>query len=294
MLGEQNLPDLTPIRMEDFERNDSDLQAAKTNRSLIEYYFTCTPSLPLYVLRSNPEVDRITYIDADLYFFSSVTPVFDEIGKRSIAITPHRFAPEHRWMEKNGVFNVGWLTFRRDDTALACLNWWRERCLEWCHDYVDGDRFADQKYLDRFPSLFGASLCVIEHKGVNLAAWNLKNCRLDERNGALLVDGQPVVFFHFHGVKRIAPGVIDPSLAYYDLRLSGLLASRLFRPYVTELREIRGHVHLEADDALQRKKSAKDPSRSGENPAQRAAQIALAYAGIFTRRFLFSPGSALG
>jgi len=42
------LPDVHLIAREDFEAGDEGLLAAKQTRSLIEYYFTCTPSLPLW------------------------------------------------------------------------------------------------------------------------------------------------------------------------------------------------------------------------------------------------------
>ncbi len=276
----QALPDLIPVALEDFERGDDRLLEAKANRSAIEYYFTCTPSLPLYLFKQNPGLDTITYIDADLYFFGSPEPIFDEIGSSPIAITPHRFPQQHKWMEQNGVFNVGWLTFRRNGRGLSCLEWWRDRCLEWCRDYIDGDRFADQKYLDRFPKLF-PGCHIIEHKGANLAAWNLGNYRLSERGGQLLVDEAPVIFYHFHGLKKVAPGVIDPSFAYYGLRLSSLMKARLFRPYFQSVAEAQSLVRAPGIESLKRKSGG-----GSRRPA--AAQFIAAYAGLLTRRCLLS------
>ncbi len=286
------MQDVIPIRQEDFEADDRPLQLAKTNRSTIEYYFTCTPSLPLYIFRKNPDIAAITYVDADLYFFSSPEPVFAEIGEDSIAITPHRFAPRRQWMEQNGIFNVGWLTFRNDEQGTACLQWWRERCLEWCYDYIDGDRFADQKYLDRFPAMF-SRLHIIAHKGANLAAWNLGNYRLHEIDKTLCVDDQPIVFYHFHGLRRIAPGVIDPSLAFYGLSLSPIIETKLFRPYLRKLREARALVDVNNDPELQRKASGKNPAQRDSGTTKRLAKLIAAYWGILSRRFLFAPGDSV-
>lgn len=275
-----HLPGLTAIRLSDFERQDPQLLAAKQNRSAIEYYFTCTPSLPLYVFRSEPDLGSITYVDADLYFLGSPAPVFAEIGAASIAITPHRFAPHQKWMEQNGTFNVGWLTFRRDDNGMACLQWWRERCLEWCHDYIDGDRFADQKYLDRFPQLF-QGVRIIEHKGANLAAWNIGNYRITERGGTLWVDELPIIFYHYHGLKQIAPGVVDPALAHYGVQLSPLMKSRLFLPYIAKLNESRKQTGAAAAAGLTRKAS----TASAGFP-KRAARFLGAYAGLLSGKYL--------
>jgi hypothetical protein len=70
-----------------------------------------------------------------------------------------------------GIYNVGWVSVRRCEEGIKALRWWRERCIEWCHDFVDGDRFADQRYLDRLPGLF-PHVHVIQHLGANLAPWN--------------------------------------------------------------------------------------------------------------------------
>jgi hypothetical protein len=49
-LTQLKLPEVERIALNDLERNDDLLLRAKQNRSQVEYYFTCTPSLPLYVL----------------------------------------------------------------------------------------------------------------------------------------------------------------------------------------------------------------------------------------------------
>ena len=74
-----NLHEVVPISLRDFEDGDEELLQAKGNRSRIEYYFTCTPTLPLYILRNCSEVDVITYLDADLFFFSDPSPIYEEL-----------------------------------------------------------------------------------------------------------------------------------------------------------------------------------------------------------------------
>jgi hypothetical protein len=109
----------------------------------------------------------------------------------------HRFAPFLRHYEQHGRYNVGVLAWRRDRGGLACLDWWRERCLEWCHDRLEPGRYADQKYLEEWPRLFtGVVEC--RHPGVNLAPWNWMNHRLGfALSGAVTVDNRPLVVFHF-------------------------------------------------------------------------------------------------
>jgi hypothetical protein len=235
ILEKLHLPGVHPLSLEEFERNDELLLRAKQNRSRIEYYFTCTPSLPLYILSNWPEVDLITYLDADLFFFASPAPLFEELGDGSIAIIGHRFSQHMRHLQKFGIFNVGWLSFRRDDDAFACLYWWRERCIEWCYDREEDGRFADQKYLDDWASRF-KNVVVLEHKGANLAPWNVSNYRLyHDKSGILIVDNQPLIFFHFHGLKTITNWLYDPSWIFYSVKSSAILRKKIYAAYLKAL-----------------------------------------------------------
>ncbi len=244
-----NLPNLFPIALGDLEAVDRELLAARQNRSLIEYYFTCTPSLPLFILKHYPEVDRITYVDADLYFFSDPKAIFDEVSEKSIAIVAHRF-PEHLPHEKlYGTYNVGILSFRRDSNGLDCLEWWRARCIEWCYDRVEGARFADQKYLDEWPTRFREVLA-LTHKGVNVAPWNLANDEIAFDGRGVLVGGQPLIVFHFHGLKRKCGWVYDPGVVAYGAKITSTVRKRIYVPYIHALVEASKRVAAIDRDGL--------------------------------------------
>ena len=99
------------------------------------------------------------------------------------------------------MYNVGWLTWRREVRAYDCLRWYRCKSLEWCYDVVEDERYADQKYLDFWPSQF-AGIHRIDHKGANLAPWNVGNYRISTAGEKIYVDDDPLVFYHFHGLKN--------------------------------------------------------------------------------------------
>jgi hypothetical protein len=229
-----NLPEVSLLALDELESDDPALLRAKENRSRIEYYFTCTPSLPLFILRHNLAVDLITYLDADLFFFSSVAPLFQEMERKSIAIIAHRFTPAFRHCEWNGIFNVGWVSFRRDEHGLACLQWWRERCLEWCYDRIEDNKFADQKYLDDWPTRF-PNVVVLQHKGANLAPWNIGNYRISIRDRVIVVDDQPLIFFHFHAFQQVAGWIYDTQLAKYRVIPSKVVVQEIYAPYIREV-----------------------------------------------------------
>lgn len=257
ILEKLNFPGVYPLSLEEFERNDELLLRVKQNRSRNEYYFTCTPSLPLYILNNWHEVDIITYIDADLFFFANPSPLFEELGDNSIAIISHRFPPHFRYLERVGVYNVGWLSFKRDKSALDCLNWWRKNCIEWCYCRIDNGRFADQKYLDDWPKRF-KQVVVLEHKGANVALWNVSNYRLhNDKSEILMVDNDPLIFYHFHGLKKITDWLYDPSWIFYKVKSSAILRKKIYTVYLKTLIDVNTDLfgHRNFDSAFYEVKS---------------------------------------
>lgn len=229
------LPGVEPIRLADFESANPELLAVKPGRSRSEYFFTCTPSIPLYVLERWPHVDLVTYLDADLFFFSHPRPLFDELSDASVGIIRHRFSAPNRGRERFGIYNVGWVSFRRDAEGMRCLRWWRERCIEWCHDRVEPHRYADQKYLNEWSERF-AGVRVLEQKGANLAPWNIASCRVSERDGRVWIDEDPLVFFHFQGFQQVRPWLYNSNFGLYHTRPSARVRRAVIGPYIAALR----------------------------------------------------------
>ena len=252
ILNQLNLHSVCLIPLEDIEEGDKELLKAKGNRSLVEYYFTLTPSLPLYILNHFSEVDLITYLDSDLFFFSDPKPIYDELKGKSIGIIGHRFPHrlKHsrlRYWEETGDYNLGWVSFRRDKNGQNCLRWYRERCNEWCYDRVEGEKYADQKYLDKFQELF-AKVHVIRHKGANLAPWNIDNYKIAENNEQIQVDGQPLIFFHFHAIKKLTPFLYDSGFASYQAEFLKIVRDKIYLPYIKSLENGQNSIHLTANN----------------------------------------------
>ena len=236
-----NLQNLCPIPLSDIEDFDQGLLKVKPTRTTVEYYFTCTPCLPLFLLKQHSGIDVITYLDSDLFFFNSPEPIFQEIGSSSIAIIPHRFSPNHQVLDRYGIYNVGWLSFRNDPNGRDCLEWYRSQCLEWCFDRYEDGKFADQKYLDSWPNQF-SGVCVLQHKGANLALWNITNYSVRLTHQGLFVDELPLIFYHFQGIhydeKLGYRAAISPS----DVRAEdwNTVWDEIYVPYMKILHEVTG------------------------------------------------------
>jgi hypothetical protein len=236
-LREQRLPQLVLISLSELERATPGLAEARANRSKAEYYFTCSPALPLHILNSHAEIDIITYLDSDLFFYSNPECLFQQLGEGSVGLIRHRPAEGLEETEQYGIFNVSWISFRNDREGIACLHWWRERCLEWCYRRLDGDRYADQKYLDQFPKRFH-NVVILEHEGANLAPWNIASHPIIEKDGQILINGKRLLFFHFQGLREITRYCYETGLGVYHVRIDRQTLRLVFEPYLKVLRRL--------------------------------------------------------
>lgn len=81
ILKQLNFKHATIVSLKEFE-NDK-LLAVKPTRSKAEYCWTCTSSTILHVL-THFNVDNCTYVDADLFFYSSPAVLITEMGEKSV------------------------------------------------------------------------------------------------------------------------------------------------------------------------------------------------------------------
>lgn len=213
LLIQLDLPFISCIPLSDIE--DEELLSAKKDRGVAEYCWTLSPCLPSYILQKHPSIDVITYLDADLFFYSSLEPIFEEIGDSSIAIIEHRFTPRLKEREVNGKFCVEWVSFRRDEEGMACLSRWRGQCVEWCYYRLDNGRMGDQKYLDEWPMRYG-SCHIIKHPGAGIAPWNYAQYKFDtDTAGNITVEGVPLIFYHFHQFQLLDNGQFNRLSKFY-------------------------------------------------------------------------------
>lgn len=236
LLSKMNLLNVELISLEEFE--DPKLLEIKDHRSPVEYFWTCTPSLPLYILRSYQDLDMITYLDSDLYFYSDPAPIFAEFGDGSILLTEHRYAKDaKRRVKKNGRYNVQFLTFRNDETGKSALHWWRERCLEWCFVRSEDGKFGDQKYLDDWETRFPGAQAV-KQKGAGLAPWNIARYDLRQVGGKIFVDEDELIFYHFHFLRMYSKSLYNLS----QLKLTGTQKELIYAPYIKNLADTIDYV----------------------------------------------------
>ncbi len=229
-------PHMTVIPLADFE--DDQLLQAKPERSIAEYCWTCTSSTILYVLEKY-NVDQCTYLDADLFFFSSPSVIFEEMGSASILITEHRYTPRYDKAKKSGTYCVQFVSFKNDARGLKALRWWRDRCLEWCYARLEDGKFGDQLYLEDWTTRF-EGVHVLQHPGGGLASWNIQQYDVFSIDNKMFIKEiktgkeYPAVFYHFHYVRFFRNGFIELGRR----ELSPAVIDLLYKPYIHNLREL--------------------------------------------------------
>jgi hypothetical protein len=242
ILNDMKLGKATIISLKEFE--DEQLLSVKPTRSVAEYCWTSTSSTILYVLE-NYKMDNCTYLDADLFFYSSPLPLLEEMGDKSILITEHRYSPEYNKEVKSGKYCVQFVTFRNDENGLKALRWWRDRCIEWCYARFEDGKFGDQLYLDDWTERF-EGVHVLKHLGGGLAAWNVQQYEFfrkkDELWGRVKTTGEEfkVVFYHFHYLRFIKDGRIELGRRI----LTENVINTFYKPYINYLDTIKSEILL--------------------------------------------------
>ena len=226
------------LNIEEIENFSPELFAVKDDRTKMEYYFTTTPQLFKYIFNlENKPGQVVTYLDADLYFFSSPFAIDQALGNKSVGISEHRYSSRFEAkLSKYGRFNAGFVSFRNDDKGNEVLDWWAKRALEWCTDIPTEGKYANQGYLNSFPEFPGVQ--ILENAGINLAPWNTSSHKIESGSfGKTFADGDELVFFHFHGVRKVQSWFVTSQLIYGS-PLSAPLKNNVYTPYVRQLQEI--------------------------------------------------------
>ena len=201
LLDRMQLPHMVTIGIDELERFDPQLLAIKAARTVAEYCWTATPAVCLFVLDRHPDIERITYLDADLLFSGDPSVLFEECPAASVLIVPARYPPgREEWQAQFGTYAVQFNAFRNDARGLLALRWWRDRCLEGCSSLSAEYWFGDQKYLDDWTERF-EGVHAVRHVGAGVGPWNAPQYRFTRAGNRVLVDGEPLIFYHHQSLE---------------------------------------------------------------------------------------------
>jgi hypothetical protein len=206
-----------------YEIGLADVRGEAMKYDILELNTNVKPTFLKHLIRQYG-LQKLVYLDPDIFVYSPLTPVFEALDHADAVLTPHITtpindgkSPGEQDLLYNGTYNLGFFAVRRSDEGYRILTWWEERCLELGFSEGRTGLFVDQKWMNLAPGLF-EHVAILRHPGCNMAYWNLH-----ERILTFPVDGYvvnktfPLVFFHFSGVVVSDPAMLSKHTDRYTL-----------------------------------------------------------------------------
>jgi hypothetical protein len=223
------LTDSAPFAHEPFEAvmlpeiGLADLPGEAMKYEILELNTNVKPTFLKHLLARHG-LERVVYLDPDIFVYSPLTPVFDALRENDAVLTPHLTSPVfdgklpgEQEMLYNGTYNLGFYATRNTPEAVAILSWWERRCLDLGFSEGRTGLFVDQKWMNLAPGLFDR-VAILRHPGLNMAYWNLNDRTLSGDATAPLVNGShPLCFFHFSGLVPTDPANLSKNTDRFTL-----------------------------------------------------------------------------
>lgn len=178
--------------------------------SILELNTAAKPWLASWLFEARG-YDRVVYLDPDISIYSPLEDVVSLWDAGALAVlTPHltgrirdELHPAERDILVAGTYNLGFIALARQEGLAGLLEYWSEKSVTEFAVDIEKGLFTDQKWIDLVPGLF-PGVRVLRHEGYNVAYWNLPHRRVAAGDPPL-VNGVPLVFFHFSGLDPANP-----------------------------------------------------------------------------------------
>jgi hypothetical protein len=155
----------------------------------------------------------VIYIDPDVYFYRAMVEAESALlTGTDILLTPHLLAPitdayipSELDIRRTGTHNLGFCAVKESPNTRRFLHWWQQKLTRNCIVDLKNGVFVDQGWIDLVPGLF-ENVGILRHPGYNVAYWNLAQRPISkDASGNYLIDGSPLIFFHFSGLDPFNP-----------------------------------------------------------------------------------------
>lgn len=176
------------------EKEDEHLVAAQNNppsnygSQRDNYIWALTPYFINYLLKNNPKIESLVYVDNDIQFLQSPQVILDVVGDKAMGVHTHRFKTGRKNGDEVGWFNVGVVVFQNNFDGQMLSNLWKEWVLNYNNPYREKYGLCgDQGYLCKLYELFTDKICVFDEdeRISHLAPW------------CPHLNGRPIIFIHF-------------------------------------------------------------------------------------------------
>jgi hypothetical protein len=213
----QKIKNIQVINLKDLEQEYKDLIIAKNNRDLIEYYFTLSPFLPIYIFEKFKS-NNLIYVDSDFFFYKDPIQFSNQNINSSVTLVKQNANPKY------GIFNVGLIQFNFNFfETYKILKIWSQECINSCTDIPDlkNNVYAEQKYLDNW--IFELkNLKILSPECTVLSPW--------DSNQVIEKNINNMIAFHFHGFSY-KNNFFYSGFSNYNKRLSEKILNNIYIPY---------------------------------------------------------------
>lgn len=181
--------------------------------NLTEFCTAIKPKCFSYFFASK-KYEKVIFFDPDIMIFNSLKSIYDDLENYSMILTPHLIDIEtsangmsDNGMISTGVFNLGFLALKNNDSSKKMLDWWNFRLLERCYIDFNKGYFTDQKWMNFLPGYFDNKDVLVTHDlGMNVAPWNFCERKLSKKENFYYITERnnesslfKLIFTHYSG-----------------------------------------------------------------------------------------------
>lgn len=198
-----------------------------------------------YIL-TKKNVNQIIYLDPDILVTYSLEPLYKELNKSNIILTPHLdkdypddgLMPNDSHIMKSGIFNLGFIGLCKCENVFDFLKWWQDKLYNKCVIDPCSGYFVDQKFIDLAITLF-KKVTILDDTGYNVAYWNIHSRFIHQKNSIWMCNEGVLYFYHFSNYKPDKPDILSGYQSRFFLKNIPQLHD-IFRLY-TELLNKNGY-----------------------------------------------------
>jgi hypothetical protein len=213
--------------------------AMSAQYSIIELNCAIKPFMAQFLFKKyQPEI--LLYLDSDIFIYNSFASVETALQQNDILLTPHYttpinddLLPRERDVIRSGLYNAGFIAMKKSKTVNEFLAWWAERMINQCYYNFAEGMGVDQTWLNFVP-LYFPKVGILNHKGCNVAYWNLHERNLEWNDSEVGVNNNvPLIFLHISGYSFNTPNILSRHQTRFDLEKLPLLQQLLQQYKIT-------------------------------------------------------------
>jgi hypothetical protein len=184
------------------------IQQLALKYNIIELNTCIKPRVFEYLLHEK-HMHKVLYLDPDIQVFSPLTTLYEMLDRADILLTPHIYTPipidgktpaEHTFLNY-GIYNLGFAGVSNREAAHRFTSWWKEHTYQEGFIAVEKGIFVDQLPVNHAPLFFNTAH-ILQHRGANMAPWNLHERYLSLQQGKYVVnENEALLFYHFSSFR---------------------------------------------------------------------------------------------